>query len=119
MTDQPSKPVGVRARLSFHCPGCGRELTAGLEAAGVEAPCPSCGTPARAPVLGQPATPVSSPQAPAPNDRQRGVPADGILDRRQAENRENANLLRILLSVALVLAVCTVVALVVRSHFLQ
>jgi len=114
-------PVGVQARLSFHCSGCGRELIAGLEAAGIEAPCPSCGTMVRAPVLGPAPAPVARPPSKVDSVPQRhgsGIPADGMVDRRQLENRENVNLLRILLSVGLVMAiVAVVVALVWRSHF--
>jgi len=120
MTSISPMPVGVNARLGFHCPGCGRELIAGLEVAGLEAPCPSCGTIVQAPILGTPPAP-----APAPPSKVDSIPErhggrirpDGNLDQRHIQKREDAGLLRIILSVGLVLAICAVVVLVLRSHF--
>lgn len=121
-------PVGVDARLSFHCAGCGRELIAGLEVAGLEAPCPSCGAMVQAPIIGaaRPPEPAPAPAVAAarpskvdsvPKRHGGRIRADGNHDRRQIENRENVGLLRIILSVGLVLAICAVVVLVLRSRF--
>ena len=117
----PLMPVGTRASLSFHCPHCGRELFVPLEAAGVEGPCPSCGSVVQSPVPGQPA---ASPAEPAPSvtpresrSSNRGALVDGYVDHGQVEKRENVNLLRMVFATLLVAALCTVVLLVLRSRF--
>lgn len=136
MNSLPAIPVGVRASLSFHCPGCARELFVGLELAGVEGPCPSCGSTVRAPVPGKPdATPAGHPEvpvsqpapAPAPEAGSRraaaggvthnGLLADGVVDQRQVDRKEGMTLLKIVLAVALVLALCAAVVLALKLHF--
>jgi hypothetical protein len=116
----PPMPVGIRASLSFHCPGCGRELFAPLEAAGEEGPCPGCGGTVRAPVPGG-ATPAPAKAGPPPagnGSRQvsKGTLADGSVDQGHVERRESIHLLRILLAVLLVAALCTVVVLALKGH---
>ena len=116
----PPMPVGTRASLSFHCPGCGRELFAPLEAAGVEGPCPGCGGTVRAPVPGRTTPEPATAEPPVPGiDRRhitKGTLADGSVDQGHVERRESIHLLRILLAVILVAALCAVVVLALKGH---
>ena len=117
----PPMPLGTRACLSFRCPGCGRELLAPLEAAGVEGPCPGCGATVRAPVPGRaPLAPVA-PEPPIAGSRRppikKGTLADGSVDLGHVERRESIHLLRILLAVLLVAALCALAVLVLKSQF--
>ena len=45
------------------------------------------------------------------------ISAETGLDQRQIQNREGITLARIVLSAALVLAICVVVALILQRHF--
>ena len=120
MTELPPMPVGTHASLSFHCPGCGRELFAPIEVAGVEGPCPGCGGTVRAPVPGRATLAPAPAETPVTGNGRRhptrGTPADGSVDQGHVERREGIHLLRILLSVLLVAALVAVVVLALKGH---
>ena len=69
-----SEPADAESLLRFACMNCGKELTAPVSAAGVEGPCPICGTTIKAPQ----AFPAGSGEPGAIAPRPREVPRRAV-----------------------------------------